>query len=80
MGVQSGGGVQSGASTLYISRTVEWKGDWDYWVYTQSLGRIRVARSRSSGFIDVWVWVYGIPTDLSVGGDNAASAYVLCPL
>ena len=34
----------------------------------------------SNGFIDVWAWVYGVQTDLSVGGDDAASAYVLCPL
>ena len=59
---------------------MEQKGDWDYGVYTQSLGRIKVARSRSNGFIDVQVWVYGIPTDLFVRGDNVASAYVLCPL
>ena len=59
---------------------MERKGDWDYRVYTQSPEQIKVAGGQSNGFINVRAWVYRIPTDLSVGGDDVASAYVLCPL
>ena len=37
---------------------MERNGDWDYGVYAQSPGWIKVAGSRSNGFIDVRVWVY----------------------